>query len=450
MAPDPLAVPPMDSSKLQTLFGIRRILNMQPAELAAAAQQSSTPLPAQVADNIAKAAAMRQDANSIGANGLPGYFDPQARTGVGMAPGAYQFNMPGPRPSPAPSDISSILNARANPANADQQVARATSLPQSIDPATDLRGSLQNNMRDRFSALAATAQPTEADMAVAGRNPNLGLSPRAFIQRQQIAEDRPTARSDYKDAVSTIGNGKGAPGSNTKQAVKDANRNLFDVSPADAQMNTYQQRLANMAPRQKPKISADLAQRIAQRQQGAGGQTFGMIPLSEGPRHGLSPAQVLEHNRTMAAINAQTAQGEREMQLKADDIALRRELGAGELGLKKEAASPEAIAGRGAAEQDPQGTLLAAEIARGALTPRIMNMLEQHAGAAPGTPGAPFHQRQLWARVFSAMPGFNRGLFDKWYTDRFLSPGDGTVMAPSQATPQKQEDHPPVWDLYGF
>lgn len=161
--------------------------------------------------NLAKANALGQDENSIEAKGLPGYFNQQSRTDYGYAPGPHQFNMPNPNaPMPAPIDVNSI---------------RAPS--PSVSPLAGLRGSTPNDLGRRMRALSALATPSAAESAVAGRTPNLSLTPQQF--KEQLAK-----RLQDAGVASDL-----AALSGDQAAIFAAGKNEKAIQPTKAAADTY-------------------------------------------------------------------------------------------------------------------------------------------------------------------------------------------------------------------
>lgn len=334
-APSPPDESLLSPEQLATIQGLRNIN-------AAMRGQSGPAAPADpygLAAMQAKVNALKSDQASIAANGLPGYFDPQARTGFGLAPGAYQFNMPGPAPAAVtPTDPRAAmlrsLQGAATSANASALADRAESLPASVDPMTNVRGSLPNNMRERFLALAAANMPpSEAELAVSGRRPKLGLSFTEF-QAQRDAK-----RAALDQQIDELANGKTMdslePDAEARLAAAERERNQLDATAAG--LNTYARREAQAQGISPGELLAQNKRR-AQESGGyrgmagrrgmaaieratnpaIGGQGDGQIPLQMARMLDMTPAQ-------LAAINDRIAERNAEAKARGDALALERE-----------------------------------------------------------------------------------------------------------------------------
>lgn len=167
--------------------------------------------------NLAKAAALRRDMQSIQQNGLPGYHTPQEATDYGFAPGPYQVNMPAPGP---PADPEAMARDRVA-----RQGRRASSM---------------GGWEQRILDAGHPETPPELQ-----RSPNLSLTPQQFLQ--QLAEAKAAAQQQFAGTPDAGGN-----------------RETAAYNPTEAAGNTYR-RVADQ--RGVLPTGADVASNLANREQ---------------------------------------------------------------------------------------------------------------------------------------------------------------------------------------
>lgn len=388
-----------------------------------------------------KAQVLGADAAAIDANGLPGYTDPTARMAAGMASGPIQFNMPGP-------------NA----------IDVGPGLPHGMIP-----GSMDANNYQKFRALmGAPGTPEEEAVkaAVASRQPNLGLTYDQFNtpERQEKQGD---AKQAYKDAMALpAAPEKGSPiPVNREQEIKDANRQLFEVNPTAAAANTYLRNRAQRAGMTPEALLANNAKRAEARKAapvptpGGAPNKFGPLmnpagfdmnlarqDITNGFRQGGPAGGQLALDLHLGKMRQDMAAQELAMQQRNSDVHNR--VAEGELALKKEAANPEAIGARAAAEQDPAAAALEREFAAGKLTPKIQALLahklEENTGLFTpirvGLTGSPRHRAWAFSLLANEFPGLTRELFNQFYGQEFPGPQGPTAEAPNQ--PQRPPFRP--------
>lgn len=335
--------------------------SLTPEQRAAALERVNATLPASIRQSELKAAMLRGERiNTANRGNLQSYthnaarpvVSDVARIALGINAPPVQYNMPN-RGAPiggGPARIGEQValadnldraanrqavpvatdNARAalaalsggvNRGNADFRAARATSLPAGVSPTTNLRGTLQNNMRERFGG-AAAPEPSAPEPVHRTFDPGL----LAAIESSRLSGGRPTSyvnpdTGETKQVRSTVPLIKSDPAKLAEARQRRLDQIAARPSAAERHQNRIDMAQANAAGMSLP------AYRFLQSTQGNGGNaaepTAADLLRQARAAHALGDAE-LGNTLTQQAgmlMNNQTAADENQRQNEKFDLA---------------------------------------------------------------------------------------------------------------------------------